>query len=179
MLPDRTGWSAECVHVPAPTALPESAHGIGKITWTWSDLAVIFGNPSRGWEEWLVRAAARSDNACTSLLVWEHTAFSLGAQNLGRPPPGRTWKFCSRKYTIGCAVKYYVVSFQALCGRPCSSKGKAQTSARKSEKTRSHILASMATRVKRGMSARALLTLLSRHTFCSVSYTHLTLPTKA
>ena len=105
MLPDRTGWSAECVHVPAPTALPESAHGIGKITWTWSDLAVIFGNPSRGWEEWLVRAAARSDNACTSLLVWEHTAFSLGAQNLGRPPPGRTWKFCSRKYTIGCAMK--------------------------------------------------------------------------
>ena len=105
MLPDCTGWSAECVHVPAPTALPESAHGIGKITWTWSDLAVIFGNPSRGWEEWLVRAAARSDNACTSLLVWEHTAFSLGAQNLGRPPPGRTWKFCSRKYTIGCAVK--------------------------------------------------------------------------
>ena len=26
------------------------------------------------------------------------------------------------------------ISFQALCGRPCSSKGKAQTSARKSEK---------------------------------------------
>ena len=40
------------------------------------------------------------------------------------------------------------ISFQALCGRPCSSKGKAQTSARKSEKTRSHILASVGTRVK-------------------------------
>ena len=40
------------------------------------------------------------------------------------------------------------ISFQALCGRPCSSKGKAQTSARKSETTRSHILASVGTRVK-------------------------------
>ena len=45
------------------------------------------------------------------------------------------------------------ISFQALCGRPCSSKGKAQTSARKSEKTRSHILASVGTRVKRNLIA--------------------------
>ena len=144
MLPDRTGWSAECVR---RTCSDSAAR---KCLRHWQDhLDVVrLGRHLRESVEGVGGVAGSSRSSIGQCLyipdrLGAHGIF-LGAQNLG---PSATRPDLEILFTQVHHRLRNEISFQALCGRPCSSKGKAQTSARKSEKTRSHQVASGTTRV--------------------------------